>query len=117
MLSGITLAADTCQPSSPVHESKGNIPSFLMSREAVAVDHETLKAREKLISSYVYNFAAKLVQPPVRKNGWSSLKQGAGTSPSLLSSVLVLMMGAPGSLGSLLVQHLAELSEVSTVVA
>lgn len=87
-----------------------------MSCEAVAVDNETLKACENPIDSYAYNFTANLVQTPVRQNEWSSLKQGAATSPSLSSSVIVLMMGTLGTLGSLVAQHLAGLSGVSTVI-
>lgn len=103
--------------SSPVHESNGNTPSLPISRGvAAAVDHENVELRDKAIDNYVRNFTADLVQPPVQENGVSSLKQEAATSPRLSSSVVVLITGATGSLGSHLVQHFAELSEVSTVI-
>lgn len=108
----LILATASC----PVQECSGIISTSSTSHEATAIDSEGEGAREAVIEKYVNDFTANLLEPPpVQGNGFSSLEQDAAACKPSSSSV-VLISGATGSLGSHLVQHFAEKSEVSTVI-
>lgn len=113
----LILATASCA----VQESNGSASSTSTSHEP-AVEHSGhesngVRNREEVIESYVRDFTSDMLQPSsIQTNGLSSSKDDLAAFTPSSAPVVVLITGATGSLGSHLVQHFAEQSEVSAVI-